>query len=461
MLLILGSCQKDPFIQASVEMIEADYPGGDFEFSLQSNSAWHISLAYPPGGERYWAHVETSSGEKGTTVIKIHVDPSTQYSREANIVISSEDAPDYYQSIALWQQGKLDCNLYPRLSKDFAEFLAKMVFSEWGIVLYEDILNIKVLNLEGKVFKDWSDLAYLENLEELDISGCNLSDLDFLQHPKLRVLRCSDNSISQLDLSKFPELEELWCWNNQIKKIDISSLDKLYTLYCSGNPLEELVLNTMLANLSCSGCNLETLDLSGTTRLRDLDCSQNRIEYLNLANTKAYIINCDNNPLKTLLLPDPDIIEVLSCKKCELTGSLTVGKRIVQLDCQDNQLEQLVFRSAGELNELNCQNNRLQELTILDSPRMSRINCSGNRLTSVHLGEMGYLVDINCTGNLLQGLELPGALRIEYVSVQGNPGHEGTFELKVPEATWLYDFVDSWDWEGQPVKVSWTFLPWN
>ncbi|HEY1023813.1 MAG TPA: leucine-rich repeat domain-containing protein [Sphingobacteriaceae bacterium] len=99
----------------------------------------------------------------------------------------------------------------------------------------------------------------LEDLDELELCGRNMDDLDGISHAKhLQRLELSDNSLYDLtELSTLEQLEELYVSNNQISLLDpLSQCERLRVLDIADNeindisPLHELV-------------HLEYLNISG------------------------------------------------------------------------------------------------------------------------------------------------------------------------------------------------------
>ncbi|MRS03087.1 leucine-rich repeat domain-containing protein [bacterium] len=100
---------------------------------------------------------------------------------------------------------------------------------------------------------------YLEDIEEFELSGSDINDLDGVQFCiHATVIDVSDNRISDLSpLSGLRDLQELNLSDNQIGYIDtLSNLKGLRTLFLSNNLIEDLAPLLELENL-------EYADLSG------------------------------------------------------------------------------------------------------------------------------------------------------------------------------------------------------
>ena len=67
-------------------------------------------------------------------------------------------------------------------------------------------------------------------------------------------------------------LESLWCKNVQATEIDLSGNKALSRVQCVDMPLKTLILkeNQQLISMECTGCNLETIDVTGAPQICDL-----------------------------------------------------------------------------------------------------------------------------------------------------------------------------------------------
>ena len=110
----------------------------------------------------------------------------------------------------------------------------------------------------------------------IDISGC--IDLDGLD--------CSENQLTELDLSGNTSLRWLYCSGNRITELGLTANSELEALRCSENQLTaiDVSANTSLTELHCSGNQLTELDLSENTSVYRLECEDNYITFMDLTN---------------------------------------------------------------------------------------------------------------------------------------------------------------------------------
>lgn len=130
-------------------------------------------------------------------------------------------------------------------------------------------------------------------------SAGNISDLTGIEFfPELENLDCSENQLTQLDVSKNPKLKRLVCYENKLTSLDVSNNPTLILLDCERNLLTSLNVskNTVLAALVCGSNKLDELDVSENTALKELYCQANQLTSLDLSpNTALTILGCSGN----------------------------------------------------------------------------------------------------------------------------------------------------------------------
>lgn len=225
------------------------------------------------------------------------------------------------------------------------------------------------------VYSNYLTLSSLLSLQELHLSGCSISNTDFLSVlSKLRVLDLSDNNIS--DTSSFAalmDLEELYLSNNKITSMaSVAALQKLRILNISGNSiynLGALSSNTVLEELYASDCSLTDLSpLEGKGSLKVLDISKNSISDVSAlaACTVLETLNAGSNRLTS----------------CSSVASLL---SIRELDVSDNELSSCPqFPSTSKLLHLNLSGNAISDISNLKVLlKLTELNISSNKLTDI------------------------------------------------------------------------------
>lgn len=193
-------------------------------------------------------------------------------------------------------------------------------------------------NEDGNVSLTPENLAAIESVTSLTVSGQSLSDLSGIEYfVNLISLDCQKNQLTSLDVSNLTKLTVLTCNENQLTSLDVSSLTNLSNLYCQYN-------------------QLKTLDVSQNTALSNLNCSNNQLTELNVAkNPKLQTLSCANNQLTAL-----DI---------EKNTSLST------LYCNNNQLAELSVSENTALTNLYCYANRMSELNVTNNLKLKTLYC--------------------------------------------------------------------------------------
>lgn len=233
---------------------------------------------------------------------------------------------------------------------NFLKYVEKIIDTDHSGTLSQEERNATVIYVLGMGIKDLTGIEFFPELENLD---------------------CSENQLTQLDVSKNPKLKRLVCYENKLTSLDVSGNTSLTELHCYTNQLTSLNLgeNANLDILNCVVNRLTSLDLSGNANLTRLACSSNLLTSLDVS----------NNP--TLIL--------LDCERNLLT-SLNVSKNTVlaALVCGSNKLDELDVSENTALKELYCSNNQLTSLDLSKNTELDTLDCSGNK-RSLELSDSG------------------------------------------------------------------------
>ena len=132
--------------------------------------------------------------------------------------------------------------------------------------------------------------------------------------------------------------------DKKISKAEAALVSKLNIHYQRIRVMDEIKYFTALTDLSCSGNQLSSLDVSNNTALTNLYCDNNQLTSLDVSkNTALEYLNCDNNQLTSL--------------------DLNKNTALTELDCSDNQLTSLDLSGCIALETLYC-DNPLQKLIL-------------------------------------------------------------------------------------------------
>lgn len=155
---------------------------------------------------------------------------------------------------------------------------------------------VKQFDTDGNGSLSWAEL---EKVTVIYVLGMGIKDLTGIEFfPELENLDCSENQLTQLDVSKNPKLKRLVCYENKLTSLDVSNNPTLILLDCERNLLTSLNVskNTVLAALVCGSNKLDELDVSENTALKELYCQANQLTSLDLSpNTALIILGCSGN----------------------------------------------------------------------------------------------------------------------------------------------------------------------
>ncbi len=106
------------------------------------------------------------------------------------------------------------------------------------------------------------NMSYYPAIEEADLMGCGINDIELSSNKNLRVLYLSDNNLESVDLSAQTELEDLKIARNKLTTLDLSNSAKLNNIEVEENQLAKLMVNNNITGtLCCSNNNLSIAEL--------------------------------------------------------------------------------------------------------------------------------------------------------------------------------------------------------
>ena len=181
---------------------------------------------------------------------------------------------------------------------NFLKYVEKIIDTDHSGTLSQEERNATVIYVLGMGIKDLTGIEFFPELENLDCSENQLTQLDVSKNPKLKRLVCYENKLTSLDVSGNTSLTELHCYTNQLTSLNLGENANLDILNCVVNRLTSLDLsgNANLTRLACSIKLLTSLDVSNNTNLILLDCERNQLTSLNVSkNTALDTLDCSGN----------------------------------------------------------------------------------------------------------------------------------------------------------------------
>ncbi|CAG8802041.1 37554_t:CDS:10, partial [Gigaspora margarita] len=131
----------------------------------------------------------------------------------------------------------------------------------------EERKQIKELNISRQNLESDLDLSDFVNLETLDCSYNQLTNLNINNCSKLKNIKCGFNKLTNLDLTNLTQLEKISCNDNYLESFDYSSL----------NPNKLISLNITDNNLPQQDCSVFK-PLKNLTKLKSLYISNTDID---------------------------------------------------------------------------------------------------------------------------------------------------------------------------------------
>ena len=316
-----------------------------------------------------------------------------------------------------------------------------------------DLTNLSNLkNLAGSLYRlnvsqtgvsDFTPLSDCTSLEYLTANELGLGSLENLVGavPSLSDLAAEQNEITDLSpLYALPELRGLDVSGNQITDLaPLSGMEELVNLKADDNQLtslEALVSCKSLQTISVSRNQLETLSgLEQALRLTSLKADENKIFELNgIENcTLLSTVSIDGNAVADLsvLAKSREKLTYLSFRDNLVTdlSPLTDMSSLKKLKFDRNCVEDLSpLKTMTALELISADENGISSIEeICYSRHLRDMSFANNQITDMQpLVDLGIQAErdfdvVDLSGNQISELKLPGAQKVEYLNLCGNP----------------------------------------
>jgi len=261
---------------------------------------------------------------------------------------------------------------------------------------------VSALAAEGMAVSGEVSAWQAEALTALDLSGCALYDVGFLEaFTGLETLSIADNAVADLyPLRGLYRLETLDASGNRIEDITpLYNLTALTALSLAGNSVERIdVLGSLV--------NLRTLDLSGNavvsvatlqslSRLEALDISENYVAYLNPLGGLTALRKLD-----------------ISNNKVESVLAIRTLANLEELDVSSHDDEALALQKTNYMYVPPPDNYQVADLTVIAGfTKLKKLNIAGNGLSDIgplaaltRLEELDMSYNYVCSFEALRGL---------------------------------------------------------
>ena len=309
----------------------------------------------------------------------------------------------------------------------------------------EQLGSIKSVSCTNKNVSSVNGIQYLTNLEILDVSNNQLTNIDVSNNTKLEKLFVDYNQLTSLDIGNNANLKSLMVSNNQLTNLNVRNNEKLEYLYANNNNLKELDVsnnailrylyayvnkltsldvsnNVNLESLYVYENKLTSLDVSNNANLKSLDVSRNQLTSLDV----SYNVNLESlyvyeNKLTSLDVSNNANLESLWISNNQLANlDVSNNANLKSLDVSRNQLTSLDVSNNASLKNLDVLNNQLTSLDVSNNTKLMELVVSGNQLTSLDTGNNINLTILNASNNQLTSLDISDNTKLMELVVSGN-----------------------------------------
>jgi len=312
-----------------------------------------------------------------------------------------------------------------------------------GEIQVSEAQLVKCLNLAAHAISDISEISYFTNLEHLDLTSNNLTNinvdqnlnltylninsnqvtnLNVSQNASLQYLECYSNPISNINLSQNPLLKELNCGNCQLTSLNLSNNSNLYDLFIPNNSLTNINITNLvyLKYFNCSNNNLTSLNINNNLLLESLLYANNQLPNLNISHlTNLVTLNCINTNTTLLDLSPFLNLSNLDCSQNQLISlDLFNNVNLKSIICSENQLTNLILpNTANQINTLYCNNNNLLGINVKN---IKLLYCGNNPLTYLNFLYPSNLRRLECPNTNLTEIDLSGTNLLNSLKVNSN-----------------------------------------
>jgi len=251
----------------------------------------------------------------------------------------------------------------------------------------EELVSIINVNCSGYHLSNEDKVSSVKGLEkmlslnQLDVMGNKLTELDVTANLELSGLSVSGNQLTEIDLSNNTKLTLFSAFANQLSFLDLSNNVELHSLYLDGNELTELDLNNnlKLSHLEIAGNPLVAFDIVDNVNLEILRVSGSFDSLDVTKNIKLIELSVSSDKLLELNVTNNNLLQYLSVTGCAITSiDLSANKELTYLNLGSNKLTELDVSNNLKLTELGVIDNNLSELDLSNNSQLLSLNTTGN-----------------------------------------------------------------------------------
>ncbi len=334
----------------------------------------------------------------------------------------------------------------------FTEVKEVSIYQTFGDELAD---NSKAGNIKGydSVFVNFELIYQLKNLEKLDISEADISEIDFSKFKNLKKVYLSclynlktleiqeDSKISNLSVSFCDKLENIDIAekNMNLKNLSLEYLDKYDTFDIKSNSLKKLYVGNCpkISTIEVNAVSkLKTLTVDNLSQLKSIDVSSlKKLEILNLVklDKEKNVKFSKKQRLKDIYWENMPQIKALNCNlsRCTLlrlhnTGVKKINlKNAKKLDCLQllsNKIRSVNLSNSKKINDIMLSSKYLKKLVLAKGNKLEWLEWTGAGLKKFKVKNFNpkSIISLDLKRNKLKKLNVKKCINLKYLYVDKN-----------------------------------------
>lgn len=286
-------------------------------------------------------------------------------------------------------------------SYDWGDISWGVQWTQFDGEYYITAIDSNFIPLEGPV-----DLSNFLHIENISLFNCVSGDIDVSYCPVLSMVAITYGNAEVADLSGCSQLTHAYLFGNKLT--DIIGLEDcgnmIYLSIGDNAELSQLDLSAFehtLQYLFVDSTAIDSLNFENLWGILELGCSNTGITQIDVsACTSLSALDCKNNDLEYLILPEGDNNMQVDCSNTGLTElDITGCNGIYSLNCSNNPIEVLDFTNSPWIQFINAQNCALEILDISGCENLTSVDCRDNSISVLDVSAAKSLMQLYCTGN--------------------------------------------------------------
>ena len=286
---------------------------------------------------------------------------------------------------------------------------------------------------------DATGLEAFHNLEILDLSKNNITEIDISEHYKLVDVDLSENSLSNIVIPNTKTLLSLTLGYNQLEDLQLpEGLDNLVTLNVEdGGAPEEPITQidlSMLPNLKifhASSNKLSSPNFENNTKLEEIHLYSSGVESIDLRglNELQHLNLTGNNDLRDIAFDETTKITYLGVGGCNISEHMAQGRfsfsqfpllEDIDLTLNNLQEQDIDFSTNPLLHRATLIANQLSTIDF-EHDNLRVLIAHNNPLESVQFEGLPQLIELYIEETNLQEIDISSAENLHSLNISKNP----------------------------------------